>query len=82
MVEYKRCCNFCKATFSAEDEEMNFGIDMILPYGSDHDMAHIRVDLCIPCLNKLFDDYIIPNCQINPLVEVLDEEEIDWDEYE
>lgn len=82
MVEYKRRCNLCGSDFDDIDEELDFGIDMILPYGSVHDMAHVRLDLCCKCLDRLFDEYIVPNCAINPLVEIVDEDEVLWDEFE
>lgn len=82
MVDYKRRCNFCGANFSPEDEELNFGLDMILPYGSEHDMAHLRLDLCCKCFDIAMDEYIIPNCKINPLVEVMDEDDVPWEEFE
>ena len=82
MVQYKRRCNLCGLDFSPEDENLDFGIDMILPYGSEHDMAHIRLDLCCHCLDRLFDEYLIPNCKINPLVEIMDEDEVPWEEFE
>lgn len=82
MVDYKRVCNMCGALFSDVDEELDFGLDMILPYGSEHDMAHLRLDLCCHCLDRLMDEYIVPNCKINPLVEVMDEDEVPWEEFE
>lgn len=82
MVDYRRRCNFCGADFSATDEELDFGFDLILPCESETDIAHIRLDACVSCVNKLFDEYIVPNCKINPLVEILDEDEVDWDEFE
>lgn len=82
MVDYRRRCNLCGADFSPEDEELDFGLDMILPYGSVHDMAHLRLDLCCRCLDRLMDEYIVPNCKINPLVEVMDENEVPWEEFE
>ena len=82
MVDYKRVCNLCGATFQPVDEELDFGLDMILPYGSEHDMAHVRLDLCCKCLDRLFDEYLVPNCKINPLVEVMDEDEVPWEEFE
>lgn len=80
MVDYRRRCNLCGADFLPEDHELDMGFDMILPYGSAHDMAHVRLDLCCRCLDRLFDEYLIPNCKINPLVEVMDEDEVPWDE--
>lgn len=82
MVDFKRVCNFCKKQFDQYDTELDFGFDMILPYGSEHDMAHLRLDVCSHCFDKMMDDYIIPNCQINPLVEVMDEDEVPWEEFE
>lgn len=82
MVDYTRRCNMCGVSFSDLDEQLDFGFDMILPYGSKHDMAHVRLDLCCECTDRLFDEYIVPKCKINPLVEVVDEEEIDWERFE
>lgn len=82
MVDYRRRCNMCGADFTEEDHELDAGCDMILPYGSAHDMAHLRLDLCCRCLDRLFDEYLIPNCKINPLVEIMDEDEVPWEEFE
>jgi len=82
MVKVEKRCNFCSKLLDDIDEELGFGFDMILPYGSENDMAHLRLDACVDCFDKLMSEYIVPNCQINPLVEIMDEDEVPWEEFE
>ena len=81
MVKIEKRCNCCGNTLNDMDEELDFGFDMILPYGSENDMAHLRLDLCISCFDRLMSEWVTPNCIINPLVEVWDEEEVPWEEF-
>ena len=76
MTTYKRQCNFCKKTFDEMDEHLDFGFDMVLPYGTTHDMAHLELDMCVDCFNQFMDEWVLPRCKISPLIETLSEEDL------
>lgn len=57
----------CAKEFDMWDEQQNCKIDFNFFYGSKHDGDRIRCNLCCDCFDNLVDNYILPQCEINPI---------------
>lgn len=63
----KRVCNMCGKDFDIWDNQEDFALYRNIGYGSKYDEHKIELDLCCNCFDKLVDEYIVPNCKINPM---------------
>ena len=66
-------CTMCGKTFDCFDLENAFlnhsnRFDIYAGYGSKHDNEHIKLDLCLDCLDKVV-DMIRQMCKTNPITE-------------
>lgn len=65
---YKTICNMCGKEFDRWDEEENFSFHSMIGYGSKYDMSEFDLDLCCNCMDRMLDEYLIPECQYPPLI--------------
>ena len=63
-----KVCNMCGKSFGEWDYQENFCFDYHIGYDSKYDLNRLRLNLCIECFDKVL-DFIIPQCEINPLSE-------------
>jgi hypothetical protein len=66
-------CTMCGKIFDCCDLENAFlnhsnSFDFYVGYGSKHDNEHIKLDLCLDCLDKVI-DMIRPMCKTDPVTE-------------
>lgn len=69
-------CNMCGELFDEWDYQENFGFDYHIGYGLRYDLNRIKLNLCCSCFDKVL-DFILPQCEINPLSEYRFEGEVD-----
>lgn len=67
-----RKCNICGKEFDMWDEQQKFDLNFDVLYGSKHDGEKINCSLCCECFDNLIDEYILPKCSINPVVQDAD----------
>ena len=61
----KTVCNFCGKEFDEWDNQEGFGFTHRVGFGSKFDGQVIEVDLCCDCFDKMMEEYVFPNCQLN-----------------
>ena len=62
-------CNFCGKEFNEWDKQEDFGFNYMVGYGSTFDMTELELHLCCDCFDKTMNEYIIPHCKINPIID-------------
>jgi len=67
-----RKCNMCGKDLDVFDQQENISYHSRMGYGSKFDLCQVDIDLCCSCFDKVMDEYIIPNCLLDPISEEVD----------
>lgn len=65
-MAFRIVCNMCGKEFHPVEDSDLFQWHKFLSEDSRH-RGNFALDLCPECVDRLLDEYLIPNCKISPI---------------
>ena len=60
-------CNICGKAFDEFDEQLDFSFDKCVGYGSQFDLAHVKLHMCCSCFDQ-FISALRTDARIDPII--------------